>query len=98
MSVFGPVGPRVVRTSQACDKSLSQLSSRYDRFDEVYREIRRKLAHVPQGGKRVNEGPAVFAMTNPALSEFNIPAIVVLYGYDAQNLFLIDIRIADDQS
>lgn len=92
MGIFGLVGPRYVRSSDEFDEQCRVASARFNRFQAVFGEVRKRLAHTPEVGKAIPSTPGLFYVANPAVPIYGVPQIVILYSFDPTTLLLLKLR------
>jgi hypothetical protein len=90
MTVFGQIAGRWVRTSEQCDKDCQDASLRFSRFLDAYQSARRRIALAAQDGHDLGNGTRLIRTQGGPSA--NIPALTVLYSYDADNIYLLRLK------
>jgi hypothetical protein len=83
---------RTVVCDSCFDKSRSKISQSVERWDEIFRGIEWALCRVPEKGQATS-APGIYALTTDDWP--NVPAMVVYYQFDEDEVTLLDVRLAD---
>lgn len=87
---------RDIELEPRAQKELDSSRKKFKRIDDVYKSLCWRLAREPEEGVvRYTEGPLVLVMKLDPDSdpELQIPGIAVVYCYNKEKIFIIDMRI-----
>jgi hypothetical protein len=84
---------RTIIEETSFEAAWDLIESSVRRRDEIMLDVCHRLSRCPEEGG-VTDGPGIFAI--PTREWPGAPEVVIYYKFDAQNVWLLDVILADE--